>query len=96
MISPGRIAVNPPSTCIPDPSIPEEYVFKTTHYNTSIGYEDLGLDSVYMDFDYNDWITDIATDLCYYTIPNSGLFLWQLDFTVLPQGAAPAGSCLPH
>ena len=93
LISPGRIAVSPPETCIPDPSIPEEYVFKTTHYNTSIGYEDLGLDSVYMDFDYNDWITDIATDLCYYTIPNSGLVLWQLDFAVLPQAR---GAGLDH
>lgn len=93
MRSPGQIAVNPPPTCVPDPSIPDEYGFKVIQYNTSIGYEDLSLDSMYMDFDYNDWITDIATDLCYYHIPNTGSFLWQLDFIVLPQAR---GAALDH
>jgi hypothetical protein len=93
MRTPGQIGVNPPVTCVPDPIIADQYVFKTTHYNTSIGYEDLDLSSLYMDFDYNDWITDIATDLCYYSYPNSTLFLWQLDFTILPQAR---GAALDH
>ncbi len=38
---------------------------KNIAYNVSVGYEDLDLSNRYMDFDYNDWVTDIAGDLRY-------------------------------
>ena len=38
---------------------------KVIPYNVSVGYEDLDLSSRFTDFDYNDWVTDIAGDLRY-------------------------------
>ena len=65
---------------------------KVIPYNVSVGYEDLKFDSPYMDFDYNDWVTDIATDLRYCR-SSSETFLWQITLNVTPQAR---GAALDH
>jgi hypothetical protein len=87
-----------PQTCVTDAAIEEalrgiNHTFKVDPYNVSVGYEDLSLSSQYTDFDYNDWITDIPTSLCFYYIPNQGSFMWKLDLAVTPQAR---GAGLDH
>ena len=66
---------------------------KIIPYTVSVGYEDLDLSSRYTDFDYNDWVTDIAGDLRYCQTQAEGTLLWQLDLDVTPQAR---GAGLDH
>jgi uncharacterized repeat protein (TIGR01451 family) len=63
-----------------------------TKYNLSLGYEDLRLDQA-NDFDYNDWIVNIITNLTYSTLDQQTVNLTKIAFTITPQAR---GALLNH
>jgi hypothetical protein len=70
-----------------------QHVYEVVPYNLSVGYEDLNLNAPSMDFDYNDWVTDIPTSLCFYSTSTGESFMWQIDLAIVPQAR---GAALDH
>lgn len=58
--------------------------------DVSVGFEDLPLNDRTMDFDYNDWIADVDSELTYCNARSTGFRLWQIAFTITPQARGAA------
>ncbi len=62
----------------------------------SVGFEDLPLNDRTMDFDYNDWIADVDSELVYCNTVSAGYQLWRMEFNITPQARGAAYNHVFH